>query len=252
MSENLNARFSIVRVSILLLIVISALCLLYKFGRPLWTPIYLKIVGERTVGDVLKKFEEEADQFWEPLFADANVNYPPDSITLLGFKEERSLEVWAKDGDSTPRRIVRFLKTSKSGTAGPKRREYDRQVPEGMYEITGLNPNSTFHLSMKVGYPNEWDEQHASEEDKSRLGGDIFIHGGGASIGCIAIGNDRIEKLFVLVAKTKRRNADVIIAPFDLREEYIPARLPNDEPWYSALYENISKNLQPFTTPSDE
>jgi L,D-transpeptidase catalytic domain len=75
-----------------------------------------------------------------------------------------------------------------SGHNGPKLREGDRQVPEGFYRITSLNPNSSYHLSIKLNYPNAFDQQHADEEGRDRLGGDIFIHGKAASIGCLAMG----------------------------------------------------------------
>jgi murein L,D-transpeptidase YafK len=95
-----------------------------------------------------------------PPFAQAGVVYPPDELTLLGLKAERSLEVWALSGDSWS-----FIKSypikGASGNAGPKLREGDRQVPEGIYRIIGLNPNSSYHLSMKLNYPNEFDLQKA-------------------------------------------------------------------------------------------
>ena len=53
----------------------------------------------------------------------------------------------------------------------------DRQIPEGIYGIEYLNPNSRFHLSLKRSYPNEFDRKRATEDGWSNLGGDILIHG---------------------------------------------------------------------------
>lgn len=45
--------------------------------------------------------------------------------------------------------------------------EGDKQVPEGLYKIEGFNPNSSYHLSMKLNYPNAFDLQHANKEGRS-------------------------------------------------------------------------------------
>lgn len=64
-----------------------------------------------------------------------------------------------------------------SGSIGPKLRESDMQVPEGVYQIESLNPNSQFHLSLRVNYPNEFDREQARIDGRAQLGGDIMIHG---------------------------------------------------------------------------
>src|SRR5436190_607476 len=64
-----------------------------------------------------------------------------------------------------------------SGGRGPKLREGDGQVPEGMYTIDWLNPNSSYHLSMHVDYPNAFDRAHAADDGRTALGGAIMIHG---------------------------------------------------------------------------
>ena len=161
-------------------------------------------------------------------------------------KEEEQLEVWTSAKNGTPIKLDQFKVLGKSGVLGPKRREGDKQIPEGLYRIPGLNPNSSFHLSIKVDYPNQWDTEHATEEDRQNIGSNIFIHGSNASIGCVAIGDPAIEKLFALVAETGKSNVDVIIAPFDLRDDYDAKRLPKDEEWYAELYDTIEEAMQPY------
>ena len=90
-------------------------------------------------------------------------------------------------------------------------------MPEGVYRIEYLNPNSSYHLSMKVDYPNAYDPAMAKRDGRTRLGGDIFIHGKDVSIGCVALGDRAIEELFTLVAETGTERVKVIIAPNDLR-----------------------------------
>ena len=110
------------------------------------------------------------------------------------WKRERLLEVWLKAGDR-----YRLWEThpicAMSGDLGPKLREGDRQAPEGFYEITpsALNPASSYHLSMNIGYPNGFDRAHG------RTGSAIMIHGDCASIGCFAMTDPVIEPIYTLV-----------------------------------------------------
>lgn len=95
-----------------------------------------------------------------------------------------------------------------SGGPGPKLREGDLQVPEGVYRLTAFNPNSSYHLSLRVDYPNAEDRAAedravARSDRRTSLGGDIFIHGKAVSIGCLAIGDPGIEEL--LRARRGRR-----------------------------------------------
>ena len=72
-------------------------------------------------------------------------------------------------------RLARYPIRAASGALGPKLREGDRQVPEGVYDIESLNPNSRFHVALRVGYPNAFDRQMAGREGRTALGGDIMI-----------------------------------------------------------------------------
>lgn len=79
-----------------------------------------------------------------------------------------------------------------SGTLGPKRMEGDYQMPEGFYYINEFKPYSNFHLALGINYPNASDKVLS---DARRPGGDIYIHGGCVSTGCIAISDQPIEEL---------------------------------------------------------
>ncbi len=92
--------------------------------------------------------------------------------------------------------------------SGDKQVEGDGRTPEGHYWIDRRNPNSRFHLSIGISYPNEWDVAEAAQLGQS-AGGDIFIHGqpsnGIRSLvpdwtwGCIAVSNEEIEEIYVMV-----------------------------------------------------
>ena len=121
---------------------------------------------------------------------------------------------------------------------GPKLQEGDRQVPEGIYQLEYLNPNSSYHLSLKINYPNAFDLKHAMLEGRDEPGSNIFIHGKAVSIGCLAMGDRAIEEIFVLVAKTGRNNVTVAIAPSDPRKNSLENT--TNQAWISQLYQELS------------
>ncbi|NLR71179.1 L,D-transpeptidase family protein [Novosphingobium sp. ERN07] len=92
---------------------------------------------------------------------------------------------------------------------GHKRFEGDERTPEGRYVIDHGNPQSAYHLSLHISYPNAADKDFAESQGKSP-GGQIFIHGqpnwikigrvpGDWTDGCIALSNEEIEELWSLV-----------------------------------------------------
>src|SRR4030095_7178494 len=106
-------------------------------------------------------------------------------------------------------------------------------------------PNSRHSLSMRINYPNEFDRAIAERDGRSNLGSDIVIHGGRGSIGCLAMGNEAIEELFVLAALAGRGRVRVVISPTDFR---VPtARVPDIvEPWLRDLYLELRTELQQY------
>ncbi len=202
--------------------------------------------AERTVSDVLKTIGPEAEARLKPYFASAGVAYPPRRIALIGLKDEMELELWAKN-DAGWVHIRTYEILAASGDLGPKQRIGDHQVPEGIYHVTELNPNSRFHLSMKIDYPNGFDMEKAMEDHRKSLGGDIFIHGKAKSVGCIAVGDKAIEELFVVAAKTGIANAIVVIAPNDLRrwKPWLDASQKHPS-WLPELYNSISREMSKF------
>ena len=160
-------------------------------------------------------------------------------LRILVFKQERMVEVQAP-GWSAPRR---YPMTAFSGTLGPKLREGDGQIPEGVYGLAYLNPNSSYHLSMKVSYPNAEDRAQAAKEGRTNLGGDIMIHGSNATVGCVPVGDEAIEELFYFVQAVGLRNVVVIMAPYDMRQGRRPEREQSPLPWYPALCDRIAANL---------
>ena len=121
--------------------------------------------------------------------------------------------------------------------------EGDGQVPEGIYPIESLNPNSRFHAALRVGYPNAFDRSQAERDGRTKLGGDIMIHGSSVSAGCLAMGDEAAEDLFVLAAETGLPNVTVIIAPVDFRAGKTAPKAASVPDWSSILYSQIKVQL---------
>lgn len=205
----------------------------------------MKAVGKRTVAEVVSKYGDESRARMESYFINANISYPPESLTFLAIKDAGLLEVWA-NSESTPKLIHTYPVKAQSGVSGPKLREGDHQVPEGVYRIDGLNPNSSYHLSMKLNYPNAFDLKHAKNEGRDYPGSNIFIHGKAVSVGCLAMGDRAIEELFVLVADVGRENTSVVIAPSDPRERQLDrlTTIPWSDELYAAIEQEFGKYVE--------
>ena len=199
-----------------------------------------------TVESRVKQFGTSVQQRLTADFLRAGVSYPPARMLLVGLKQERSLELYARGAGEPWKRIRAYPIQAASGHLGPKLREGDWQVPEGFYRIEYLNPNSLFHLSMKLDYPNAFDRQWGAKEGRKKLGGDIMIHGKDASIGCLAMGDAAAEEIFVLAALTGIRNVSVILSPVDFRKQPLSkVKLEGQHipPWMTPLYQQIETAL---------
>jgi murein L,D-transpeptidase YafK len=118
-----------------------------------------------------------------------------DPVFLRAFKEERVLELWVRHRESGKSRLFKtYPVAAQSGVLGPKLAEGDNQVPEGFYFVGkgNMKPDSQFHLAFNIGYPNAFDRHHG------RSGSLIMIHGGRASIGCLAMTDAGIEEIYSL------------------------------------------------------
>lgn len=217
----------------------------FWFGRSIWVPISLQFIGKRTVRDVVDAYGSRTDASLRPRFERAGLRYAPKRIAFLCFKEERRLELWGQDNGPWVF-VTEFGIKAASGKPGPKLEEGDGQIPEGIYQIEGLNPNSSYHLSLKLNYPNDFDVAHAKTDGRTRLGGDIFIHGNTGSVGCLAMGDEVAELLFVLVSRVGKDNVRVIVAPRDFRQRPTDPPTATAPSWVPELYAGIASELGNF------
>jgi hypothetical protein len=173
-------------------------------------------------------------------FAELGLAYPPRAVLLRVYKLDDVVEVWVRGGG-------RYVKLedlpicARSGGPGPKRREGDGQVPEGFYRIPTLNPTSNFFLSMQVDYPNAADRRRPRPAGGAKLGGEIFVHGACATIGCVPLGDAAIGRLYVLAADVRaaggRLDAHLFPTAMDAAHAGARADAAGDDAWLTRFWD---------------
>ncbi|MCK5126615.1 MAG: L,D-transpeptidase family protein [candidate division Zixibacteria bacterium] len=197
-----------------------------------------------------RQAREEKLEIVKELFSKAGVEYIDFEILLRILKEEKELEVWAKtDTAETYVLIKTYAFTAFSGTLGPKRRQGDLQIPEGVYHIDRYNPASNFHLSLGLNYPNKSDRIRKSAPDS---GGDIFIHGNAVTIGCIPLGDEAIKELYT-IAVDARSNGQTKIPVYifpcrmtDKGNSQLIQRLTTDKPKLKSFWDELMPIYKAF------
>ncbi len=165
------------------------------------------ITNQKSNPRVLNAFKHKNDSL-KKQFERAHLSFPPKNIYLRSFKYESQLEVWVKPNSDDPYVLFKtYPVCALSGTMGPKRMNGDFQVPEGFYFINEFNPNSSYHLSLGINYPNLSDLYLS---DSIKPGNEIYIHGKCVTQGCIPIQDDKIEELYVLAAHAHAQGQDFI------------------------------------------
>src|SRR3954471_7363853 len=119
---------------------------------------------------------------------------PSSPILIRAFKKEAELEVWKKARSGRFVLLKTFPICRWSGQLGPKRKQGDRQTPEGFYTIMPkqMNPNSAYYLSFNIGYPNAYDRAHGGS------GAHLMVHGTCSSAGCYAMTDQQIAEIYAL------------------------------------------------------
>lgn len=121
------------------------------------------------------------------------------NIFLRVFKHEKKMEIWASDSIRDTFLLLKEYRVCRiSGKEGPKRRQGDHQVPEGLYHIEIFNPWSSFHLSLGINYPNASDRVLSNRWNP---GGGIYIHGACVTIGCIPMTDELIKEIYIFAVE---------------------------------------------------
>lgn len=178
----------------------------------------------------------------------SELHITPEEMELLfvAFKEESILEVYVKNKNNRTFFPLRsYPIVARSGTLGPKRQNGDLQVPEGFYEIHRFNPLSKFYLSLGLDYPNKADRMQSNADD---LGGDIFIHGGHQTTGCLPMSDDIMEEIYVcavLAQHHHKTNIPIYIFPFRMTEKKFQEKRIIFPQWDS-FWQNIKEGYEQF------
>lgn len=203
-----------------------------------------------SLNERLAELSPSASQRIKAKFEAAKASYPPAELALVAIKDEKVLELHARSASGEWQFVHRYPVLAASGKVGPKLRQGDNQVPEGVYGIALLNPNSKYHVSMRVNYPNAFDREMAVKDGRTALGGDIMIHGKNVSKGCLAVGDAAAEELFVLVSGVGLPKVKLVIAPTDFRRSEVQTATNEGEPqWLPQLYRQVASAMTPYKAP---
>ena len=138
------------------------------------------------------------------------------------FKREFEFELWLRR-DGRFQRFATYPICRWSGHLGPKLREGDSQTPEGFYKVDAkaLNPNSRWHRSFNLGFPNALDRAHR------RTGNYLMVHGGCSSIGCYAMTDPVVDEIWRVVTaalKGGQPRFHVHVFPFRMTDANLSLR----------------------------
>lgn len=230
---------------IYLLLLIVLFLVLYLLRNQI-IGLFFSSKEKQSVESIAKKYGSKVEISLKGAFEKTQIDSTDFEMGILAFKKEQILEVYIRKNKTENWKLLKMYPfTTFSGKIGPKLKNGDKQIPEGIYQMEYLNPNSKYHLSIKVNYPNAFDKEKAKLDGRTDLGGDIMIHGKNVTIGCIPVGDKNIEEIFILATKTKNKHFQIIIAPHDFRTN---KTFPEIEAisWENELYENIAKELTNF------
>jgi murein L,D-transpeptidase YafK len=132
----------------------------------------------------------------EKTLAELEAKHMDKDSTILAriFKEEAVMEIWKKNRHGEFALLKTYPICRWSGDLGPKKKQGDRQAPEGFYTITPeqMNPASNYYLAFNTGFPNDYDRAWGY------TGSDLMVHGDCSSRGCYAMTDEQIKEIYAL------------------------------------------------------
>ncbi|MBK0370139.1 L,D-transpeptidase family protein [Flavobacterium agrisoli] len=191
------------------------------------TLLFGNFIAESSFMTEQKKFNRvkaaiiEKQNIVESKLQEHNLSIDDFNLLFVAYKDCSELEVYAKKtSETTYKKIDTYKIKARSGKLGPKRMEGDFQTPEGFYYINTYNPNSQYHLSMGINYPNQSDR---IKSNAPKLGGDIYIHGSHMTVGCLPMTDDKIKELYLYAIHAKNDGQDripVYIFPYKMNDVF--------------------------------
>ncbi len=170
--------------------------------------------------DRVRTSVKEKERLLDGLLKESGMTLKDLNILIVAFKDIDELEIYAKrKSGATYNKLITYKICSRSGHLGPKRKQGDNQVPEGLYHIEQFNPVSNFYLSLGLNYPNQADRRKTKATD---LGGDIFIHGSCVTIGCLPMTDDKIKEIYLLAINARENGQNqipVYVFPYKMTDQ---------------------------------
>jgi murein L,D-transpeptidase YafK len=188
------------------------LAVLFLFAAACSTGTAQSFLSQQMQYPAFQSAFRQKDSVLRKEFEAKGLHYPARYIYLRSFKYDSHLEVWVKNRPADTFTLFKsYPICALSGTLGPKRREGDRQVPEGFYFINEFNAKSAYHLALGLNYPNFSDRFHG---DRANPGSGIYIHGSCVTEGCIPLTNPEIDEVYLLAVHAR-----------NLGQNYIPVHI---------------------------
>ena len=239
-------------------------CYLFKNG-PNWLFVlpFLFLVSQATGNNFLSQqlaysrvqaAQTNTDAYWQNIFAQKGLVYPPKNLFIRVLKAEKRLELWVNnetDGNTAqPYALLQNYPICKlSEPLGPKRKKGDSITTEGFYYINQFNAFSKYHLSLGINYPNNLDKL---QKTAPSAGGDIMIHGSCASLGCMAMTDKKIEAIYWLAAQVHAQGNRIPVHIFPCRmssfKTNILQNIYQNQPELLAFWQNLSAGYKYFET----
>lgn len=174
-----------------------------KAGAPKQTAQGSELEAQRRYPRAKAALEAHSEAVAEA-FRAVGASWPPKGLLLVAYKLEGRLEIYTPQAQAArPWVLVRALPIcARSGVLGPKNAEGDLQVPEGFYEIDGLNPRSRFHLSVHVNYPNRADRLRIPKGTSP--GHSIMVHGKCETVGCLPMRDEPMSWIYAMIVHARQ------------------------------------------------
>lgn len=160
------------------------------------------------------------------------------------FKEENKVEIWKQKANGRYAMLTSYEICKYSGKLGPKYTEGDRQAPEGFYTVrpAQMNPNSQYHLSFDMGYPNKYDRANG------RTGSNLMVHGACSSSGCYSMNDGPMTEIYAVAReafKGGQQEFQIQAYPFRMTAQNM-ARYRNDT--NIDFWKNLKEGYDAFET----
>jgi murein L,D-transpeptidase YafK len=139
-------------------------------------------------------------------------------IMMRIIKDEHILEIWKQKTNGRYDLVTAYNICAWSGKLGQKKKQGDRQAPEGFYTIrpAQLNPKSKYFLAFDTGFPNAYDRSHGFS------GSNLMVHGACSSSGCYSMTDASVQEIFAFARDALKGGQDGFVLqalPFRMTAE---------------------------------